>query len=484
MTAPQLDFVEPGDRVMVIGRRRNFSRVRALGDQFFPDCDVDIWSGERLGGSSVNWWGHEFYDQFDAIEDAESPSPPGLSADDVEDIVRRCRILRLVDEDEARTRAVAGYRAWHRILCEHDYSFVLLMPVDSFVLDTLARAARQLGIPALYPVGTPFAQRVRFTDRGPLRGRLPLDDLDRDERESEAERLRQDHFRPGWLFGVDAIPAATILRRMVWDTVKTVPHAAYRLLARDPKSFSFAPFRLHRQSKWSTPSKAFAAIRAERASVGELPSEFVFMPLQTYPEVSTDYWIRDLEARPEPEALVRLVDHLRKELPVVVKEHPAVVGRRSASQLDAFRKMDDVHFVPLLSPVGALIREADLVVGTGSTSMFQALVNRKRTLFLGRPYYGAEGAPIIRDLRDGDHVRERIGEAIAADRPSRDDADRVLTRLFSATAPTDLGSVPPLGEASFGDSGEPRVHEKAFRLLNNAVADLPGESNGDSPGRC
>lgn len=472
MTGTNLHFVEPADRVLVFGRRRHFSRVRKLGEALFPDCHVDVWSGERLGGASVNWWGDEFYREFYEVRESD-PSPPAkMGAVDIDDIVRRCRILRLLDREEARARAVAGLRAWTGILEDHDYSFALLMPVDSFVLDTLERAARSLGIPALFPVGTPFSGRVRFTDRGRLLGRINLDDEDENKLEQEAERFRQTHFRPGWLFGVSSSPGVTVLRRLVWDMVKTVPYAAYRVLARDPKSFSFAPFRLQRKSKWSTPKKAMAALRAERDAVEELPSDFAFVPLQMYPEASTDYWVRELEARPTPEALIRLVDVLRQEMPVVVKEHPAVVGRRPAGLLNALRSRENVHFVSLLAPVGALIQGARLVAGHGSTSMFQALVNRKRTLFLGSPYYGAHGSPVIRDVSDEEEVRARLSEAIAVDPPSGDTADEVLRHLFSSTAPADLGSVPPFGEEWFGELDEPRVHRKTRELLDSAVRDL------------
>lgn len=479
MTAGELGFVSPGDRVLVFGRRRNFSRVRKMGRELFPECRIDLWSGERLGGSSVEWWGRAFYREYEELEDGgyEHSLPAEVDSVDIDDVVSRCRILRLLDPAEGRARAAAGVRAWHSILRDREYSFALLLPVDSFVLDTLERTARSLGVPALYPVGSPFTGRIRFTDRGRLLGTISLDDEESEDLQRESDRLREDHFRPGWLFGVDSSPSRTVLRRLIWDMAKTLPYAAYRILARDPKSFSFAPYRLQRKSKWSTPGKALAALRAERDSVEELPSDFAFVPLQMYPEASTDYWIRELSARPTPEAIIRLVKALSREMPVVVKEHPAVVGRRPARILEALRSMENVDFAPLLAPVGALIQKAGLVAGPGSTSMFQAVVNQKRTLFLGTPYYGAGGAPIIRDVDNEEEVATRIRDAIESDPPSKQTADDVLRRLFVATAPADLAPAPPFGEARFGQSGEPEISPIAVELLNSAVRELRADVN-------
>lgn len=478
MTAEKLSFVDPGDRILVFGRRQHFSRVRALAEELFPECRLDVWSGERLGGSDVHWWGHRFYREADSVS-ADSPSyPPGVEKEDVEDIIRRCRVLRCLPDSEARVRAVAGLRTWKRILEDGGYSFALLLPVDSFVLDTLERAARLTNVPALYPVGTAFDGRIRFTDRGDLRGQIALDDEQSASLQDEADRLRDDHLRPDWLFGADSPPRVTVLRRAILDLIKIPAYAAYRVLARDPKTFSFAPWPIMRTTMHSTPGRAWAALRAEAEAVEELPSTFAFLPLQMYPEVSNQYWIREHGALDHHEAILRLADRLGREMPVVVKEHPAGLGRRSARVVHALRDMDEVHFAPTLAPIGVLVQEAALVAGPGSTTMFQAVVNQKRVLFVGSPYYGAAGAPIIHDVDDEAQIDARVQEALSGDPPSKEVADRLLRRLFSATAPGSLGTYRPIGEPFSGEPKEPRATDKMLELLDSAVDDLREDTRG------
>lgn len=468
----KLSFVEPGDRVLVFGRRQHFSRVRRLGEELFPECRIDVWSGERLGGGDVNWWGSHFYEEIEAIDSTSASPPPGGAPGDVSDIIRRCRVLRHLPESEARARAVAGLRTWGRILRERDYAFALLLPVDSFVLDTLERAARLANVPALYPVGTAFDGRIRFTDRGALRGRIELGKEQTAALEAEAERLRQEHLRPEWLFGADSPPGITMFRRAALDVIKIPAYAAYRVVARDAKTFSFAPWPIMRTTMHSTPGRAWAAWKAEREAIDALPSEFAFLPLQMYPEVSNQYWIREHGALDHHRAILNLAERLRHELPVVVKEHPAGLGRRKARFVNALREMDGVHYVPTLAPIGVLVQEAELVAGPGSTTMFQAIVNRKRTLFVGTPYYGPAGAPVIHDVDDAREVEARIEEALDAEPPSQETADELLRRLFSATAPASVGTYRPIGEPLSGERQEPKVTDLALKLLDSAVKDL------------
>lgn len=429
---------------------------------------MDVWSDEHLGAPEVRWWGPYFYAAYRQM--AEGKANP-LTAPELNEILARCRFLREQPRQKGEQIAAAGFIAWTEILQKFGYDAVQPLPMDAFVYDTLVRAAERLGIPAFGPIGTSVPGNFRFTLRGPDQGRLPDSEADRDAFEDFYAKLAEPSFRPSWVVGTSTQASKTAQKRLLIDLAKPAPFAAYRTLKRDPLSFSFSPFRFQKKLMTATPERYTASLEMEKFAQKQMPSEFALIPLQFYPEASTDYWIPELEVINHHKTVLAITEMLKSRLPVIIKEHPAAVGRRDAGFLRALMAMDNVYFAPLLYPMGTLVSEAQLVIGHGSSSMLQGLCLDRRQLFIGTPYYGSAGRPILKSV-EPKHLEEVIDRSLNDPLPSKDVAKETLWELFCKTAPGSLGQYSPLLEKSVGNVGMPNITEKARLLLETAYDQL------------
>ena len=58
----------------------------------------------------------------------------------------------------------------------------------------------------------------------------------------------------------------------------------------------------------------------------EKPS--LYIPLQMFPEITVDYWCKNLEAIKYYETLEKLINKLHNNFSLFIKEHPDVMGSR------------------------------------------------------------------------------------------------------------------------------------------------------------
>lgn len=457
-------------KALVFGRRFHFERVRRVAEGLFPGAEIVLASDERTGGREVLWWGKEFYRAY------REKSNPSLSEADLDEIKARCRWLRLLPQEKAHAIGRAGFLAWDRILQEVQPDVVLLLDVDSVPLDTLARAADRLGVPNVAPILSTYGGRIRFTQRGELRGEMPESLLDRTDFERIVAEMAQPLYRPGWLAGTTRSHAATARRRLLVDTPKPFAYAFYRLLAVDPLSFSFCtPDR--RTMLIATPDRYRVALQTEERAKRPLPSEFALLPLQFYPESTSDYFVPELEMINHHEVTLAIAERLRGKMPVVVKEHPYVFGRRSPDVLRRLLADDNVWFAPLLMPIGELIMQAQLIVGYHSSTMLQAMPHGRRLLFAGTPYYGDAGHPVLTE-RTPEAIDEGIEAAMRYGPTPPDRARDVFWRLYRATAKASLGQYAPLLEKTVSDAGRPEIDEATRALLASALR-REAQSAGD-----
>lgn len=449
-------------KVLAFARRFHFQRVEALARVFFPGAEIALWSDERTGGRKANWWGPDYYRAY------RERAQAGLAEDEVRDMVERCRWLRVLPAEKAQRVANASVVAWSDILRREEPEVVLLLDVDSNPLDGLARAADALGVPNVAPILSTYNGRIRFSQRGELRGEMPAALVEEAELEKILDELAQPGFRPGWLAGTNRSSRTTALRRMAVDSAKPAAYALYRLLAGDPLSFSFC--RPDRDTMLiARPASVRAALRTEERAVRPLPEDFALVPLQFYPESTSDYFVPERAMIHHHRVVLTICEALRGTMPVVVKEHPYVFGRRSPRVLESLLAMDHVWFAPLLQPVGELVERSALLVGYHSSTMLQALLRGRRLLFTGTPYYGDAGHPVLTNL-EPESVRAAIDAALARGPTDRDAALAVHRRLFRATARASLGHYAPLLESTVSHSGEPSADDACRALLASALA--------------
>lgn len=427
-------------KLLVFVRRRIAPGFMRLARDLAPDAEIVPISDER-GVAGVPWWG---------CSSLLSEKVPNFDFScEIDDIITRCRFLRYKERTQAKDLVTQAFRRWISILSKHAIDRVLCLPIDSYVLHTLVLAAKELGVPAYSIVGTPFSKRMRFTKFGELCGRQEIDKNNLDEIDSLFRGFTEGGVTPDWLIGVDSSSSKVAARRLFIDSIKPFAFTAYRALTRDTNSFSFPPRRLLSHRMYATPSNFSAAIKLEKKQTRDLPEQFGFLPLQFYPESTSDYWIPEAEIRDHHRTVLATAKALSKEMPIVVKEHPAAFGRRNAQFLEQLVEISNVKIAPLNASVHALITRSTYILGQGSTTTLQASLCGKSVLFFGTPFFGTGPQDVSISSLSLEHIREKFNDMmrteISPESCERSARER-LTKFYMSTAPGSQGSYSPFLE--------------------------------------
>ncbi|MGE4497250.1 MAG: hypothetical protein AB7E48_05175 [Deferribacterales bacterium] len=449
-------------KIMALGRRRHFDRVYKLAQNLYDDCSIDLWSDENLGGERVKWFGEFFYKEFNQCSCFKIIP----EADEMESYISRCRFLRNFERKKAERCVLSAISAWTEIFKNYGYDEVLSLPVDSFIVDTLIKSAELAGIKVFFPVTTPFKGRIRFSKRGELEGITGTKEQYAEIIAKEAENIAQQNYRADILMGINTRATKTIMRRLLIDSVKQPFFSAYRIIKNDPLSFSFPERKYMLKRMFATLPRALKAVELENISKTVIPDGHIFIPMQFYPESTTDYWIPELEMCDHHKTVLKIIDAVGGRYPVVMKEHPAAIGRRDEKFLNEIVKRG-VIFAPLLMPTGLIMQNASLVIGSGTTTMLQAMLNEKNVMFTGTPFYGSHGRTVLKTLDDKAEILSVVEKAMA---DSYKDGEKELSLIdyFLTSTPGRLGSYKIIGETSLSQQFDvyiPDETKKYFQTL-------------------
>ena len=115
--------------------------------------------------------------------------------------------------------------------------------------------------------------------------------------------------------------------------------------------------------------------------IRELPKQFAYLPLQVQPEQTIDIIAPWFNNQIEVARLV--AQSLPGDMSLVVKEHPAMIGKRSLSYYKKLSKSVNVSLVSSLVHNSELLKSATIVIATTGTSIFEASIYKKPVIQLG-----------------------------------------------------------------------------------------------------
>ena len=133
-----------------------------------------------------------------------------------------------------------------------------------------------------------------------------------------------------------------------------------------------------------TPYRAYATKRRlEKVNIEErLRRTFIYYTLHVDPESSTTHLAPDYTNQ------IAVIEILAKRKPLhmdlLVKEHPNMVGRRPSHFYDTISKMPGVYLIPASMPSRVLIQHAALIATITGTVAWEALLQQKPALLIGR----------------------------------------------------------------------------------------------------
>lgn len=230
----------------------------------------------------------------------------------------------------------------------------------------------------------PYDSRCRFIDRYKEsldNARVPF----RKEAENYISGFRREFISPEYLAGKTVENFSfpffrylkslfIILKRFIQG--RTVhPLDIKTMTTRDTRSLKllFRDFFAEKSNQFLV-----SRIRYYEPSAGE---KFVFFPLQFEPEATLDVMAPYFSNQIEVVRVAAL--SLPGDYTLVVKEHPAMIGKRSRSYYEQIRHMANVKLVSPYRPSYHYIRQAGAVIVITGTTAFEAALLGKPSIMLG-----------------------------------------------------------------------------------------------------
>jgi hypothetical protein len=319
-------------------------------------------------------------------------------------------------------RTVRHFLAFERIYDEVRPDVVVPV-VGSETMRTAAQLiARERGTDSVLLFYTIFPNPLRMflnTQHAPIVSPDEVRALD------DAERTEAEAFIAAY---TDRATPTVPHRRATVTAAKLRDFAGHVLRARaEPDNDYLRPHRfvteLVRQR-----TRALAAHRLYKPVPEDEP--FLYFPLH----VTDDFKIKRVIPHCVDQGyLIRQVaDALPQGRLLVLKEHPASIGRNPDRLLRALAGLPNVRLVDPYTSSHELIRRARGVVVISSTVGLEALLYAKPVLTLGRPFYAGYGVTVDLDSFAG--IRRAV-PALADFRPDREEILRFLHAAMRSTFP-------------------------------------------------
>tara|TARA_Y100001958_G_scaffold159984_1_gene164888 strand:+ start:7229 stop:8578 length:1350 start_codon:yes stop_codon:yes gene_type:complete len=306
-----------------------------------------------------------------------------------DEIINRCRVLRLLNKDEAKKKVSLMRLSILKVLKSQSIDLVITELVDQYFHDILVREAKKLNIEVFSPIQTFINGYSRLTLYGDNQiVRIPDDE----EVYAVSKQLDKQNYKPNYLknlkvsnFGEHLIRVFKNMLRYIYFNLKLLyPRDKYdyhylassKGILRYSSIFQIIDFKV--SFDWKNKLSNSSKLK-------------IYIPLQWFPESTIDYWCRNIEVIDFENVFLEIVLKLSKKFTVVLKEHPAALGFRNPKFIEKVNSMlcDNILCVPSNIPSNVIISKVNsALVWTGSAG-FEAAYRGKPVFTLGNPYYSS-----------------------------------------------------------------------------------------------
>ena len=364
-----------------------------------------------------------------------------ISQSELDGIVKRCRFLRSLERSQATKMVYCMWKAAEEVLEQYKPDIILSLPIDNYVLDVMERVARQRGITYAGLLDSFINGYFSLENRGRVTG---IREPSEDEVKEALQLLLAEDYSPGYVQVAKRKTLKTFLRLYAKEKIKRGGFWLLRFLSRDPLNFYYNQFAYKERMSCDSLGHVFARRYFDRDWEKKLEGlgsyTKVFMPLQFYPEVSTDYWTQDTSLIPFYDLVGRIVDALSGEAVIFMKEHPAAAGYRPPWFYRRMREYQNLVLVPFHVSSNFVLKRCDVTLTWGTTPGLEARLRGKPVVTFGIPDYHVEGCFVnLTHAEEVDVLPRFIESAISG--VSNCDTKAIVRKILSGGFPGTLDLV-------------------------------------------
>jgi capsular polysaccharide biosynthesis protein len=385
-----------------------------------PDADIDISPAF-----------HEYMQE----KGIEREGLAALGDDACDDVIARCRLLRVLDRHVAMRMIGAMWRTIEDLLDHEKPELFVCFIIDRYILDLFDRALKRRGVRYVGLAIGVLPETFMFMARGEHTSiREPSDT----EVESATAMLTQPEFVPSYVTA-KRFDLARFLGLYLHLTTRALVFALLRIVRNRPYDYVYLAarwpacgFRV-RLRDW----RVMRYFRADwRDELVRVPFERrVFLALSVNPEAAIEYWVRDPRMIDYETVLEQLaVTFGRSGFRLFVKDHPSQFGYRRIELIEKLARTGDVSFVPYDVPARWLIEQCRTTITWTGTVGLQSAVEGRCAVVAEGVYYFVRGLLLAMRSDELDELPRLVADfAPDVDLP---EVRRVLVRhLLRASAP-------------------------------------------------
>lgn len=325
------------------------------------------------------WAGKYIYSEKYDVENQEFEK-------EASDILPRCRTLRKMDSKFADTLARRYWNGMEEFFSQNSFDYLLTIPVDCYSLDILCRVAERNGVRIISVIGSPFAGYAKLTVRGEyrrVRSEVSKDEIDR----LVGKMTQTSYLSPSESRNIKKRHSSIYkyhIRRML---IEYLYYPILKVKDQDPWNYHYniyevknIPLKFRFNHQFEKKFVHIDDLEIDKKST-------VYYPMHLIPEATTDYWCEDIKVTHYEQFVIDMVTQAERGITFIIKEHPAMYGRRLLSFYDKLNSFSNVILLHPMDRSNNLLLEVENVVVDNGTVGIEALMRGKRVLCLSDNYY-------------------------------------------------------------------------------------------------
>lgn len=305
----------------------------------------------------------------------------GLLDTESDEVIARCRLLRVLPKNEAKLMLNATYGTFVALLEKHDIKNVISLCVDSYVGDTLRIAINQRN-GSFNGIVVSFIQGYfRLTQQGEHYTNREVQDEEVDQvYEKISKNINRSHFLPK-------------VKRSAISRSKEELNSIFKDILRYQYYWWKEQLGVENNYHVKVNSIGLSGIPPVFNGHERYVREFsrtsklqIYLPLQVSPEATIDYWSSSLDSI-DYEAYIESVIKNLPGAEIVIKENPSPYVRRP---FDFYKRLDsyeNVVFVDMNIDSSYLLQQCDAALTVTGSVGIEAVIHGKPAIILGNPYY-------------------------------------------------------------------------------------------------
>jgi len=314
-------------------------------------------------------------------------NPKNKIENEDEEIINRCRVLRLLNKDEAKKKVSLMRLSILKVLESQSADLVISELVDQYFHDILVREAKKLNIDVFSPIQTFVNGDSRLTLYGENQiVRIP----DEEEVCAVSKQLDKQNYEPNYVKDLKVSNYGEHLKRVFKNMLRFIFFNFKLLNPRDKYDYHYLA-----SSKgilrYSSIFKIidFKANSNWESKLSDSSKLKIYVPLVCFPEATIDYWCANIEVIDIENVFLKTLLKLSKKFTVVIKEHPSAIGFRNPNFIKKINSIlcDDILCVPSKTSSNLIVTKVNGVFVWAGSAGFEAAYRGKPVLTMGHPYY-------------------------------------------------------------------------------------------------